>query len=81
MFNIHLVDFCKSITRSTVQVVRNNPGKVALTSVGFVAGIATGGVGIAALGTAIGIPTAGTATAAGAAGYAVGNEIDKGIRK
>ena len=51
-------------------------GKIVLGVVGVAAGVATGGVGFALLGTAFGTSTAGTAVIAGTAGALVGNAVD-----
>jgi hypothetical protein len=63
----------------TWKYVKKNPGKVVLGILGVAGGVATGGFGIAILGTAFGVPTAGTATITGVLGIAVGRKVDKKI--
>jgi len=61
--------------------VKNNPAKTVGIVAGVAAGVATGGVGLAAMGTAVGTSTAGTAAIAGTTGALLGDSVDNRIKR
>ena len=61
--------------------LKRHAGKIVLGAAGVAAGVCTGGIGIAAMGTAIGIPSAGTATIMGGTGVLAGSGADSLISR
>jgi len=59
-------------------LIKNEGGKISLTTMGIIIGSSLGGVGIASMGGAIGVPLA---LVLGLGGYIVGAEIDDNSRK
>jgi hypothetical protein len=60
-------------------VLRREGGKVSLTVLFTIIGVAIGGVGIAAMGSAVGLPAVALAALLGSVGFGVGQEIDTAI--
>jgi cytochrome c biogenesis protein CcdA len=63
------------------KIIRKNPAKALGIVVGVTLGVATGGVGLALLGTAVGTSATGTAVIAGTTGAFLGDSIDNRIKR